>query len=119
MGSVAAWLVALACVPALNQAGGALAAALALPAGGHARLGWDLAWWALSVATAQWVVARWAPVAARVQAAVFFLAVIALSGWALWTLGGDFPRAFLLAAGLGTPLAMGLGNAVARRGRRR
>lgn len=101
LGSLLLLAVAAAAFVATNWTGGELAAALGLPPGGIARLGWDLAWTVAAAALALWIVARWAPVAARAQAALAWLALATMAVWAVANLGGEFPLWFdagLLAA---------------------
>lgn len=102
--SLLLWAAAAAAFVATNWSGGELAALLRLPPGGDARLGWDLAWTVAAAALALWLVARWAPAAARAQAATAWLLLAALAGWALATLGADFPRWFCVALAAALPL---------------
>ncbi|MEI2432460.1 hypothetical protein RDV84_06425 [Lysobacter yananisis] len=99
--SLLALILAAMAFLALNWSGGELAARLRLPPGGAARLSWDLAWTVAAAALALWIVARWAPVAARWQAGAAWAALTALALWAVTNLGGEFPLWFdagLLAA---------------------
>ncbi len=116
--AVAALAVGVASVPALNWAGGTLAAVLGLPVGGNARLAWDLVWLLLSVMAAVWLPARWSPLWPRALA--LCLAALLMGGlcWAAWRLGGDFPRWFVAALLMGVPVAAGAGWVLARRGLR-
>lgn len=85
---------ALAAFVAGHWSGSALAAGLGLPPGGTARLGWDLAWSVAASALALWIVARWAPVAARGWAALAWASLAAAAAWAVASLGGEFPLWF-------------------------
>lgn len=87
-----------------NQCGGALASLLRLPPGGAGRLGWDLAWTLAAGALALWIVARWAPVVARAQAMLAWLALAALAVWAVANLGAEFPLWFDAGLLLGLPV---------------
>ncbi|ALN60783.1 hypothetical protein GLE_5442 [Lysobacter enzymogenes] len=101
LGSLLLLALAATAFVATNWSGGELAAALGLPRGGAPRLGWDLAWTVAAGALALWIVARWAPVAARAQVALAWLALAAMAVWAVANLGGEFPLWFcdgLLAA---------------------
>jgi len=92
--SLLALILAAVAFLALNWSGGELAARLRLPPGGTPRLAWDLAWTVAAAALALWIVARWAPVAARAQAALTWLALAAMAVWAVANLGGEFPLWF-------------------------
>lgn len=102
-GSLLAWLAAAAFV-ATNWSGGELAARLGLPPGGDARLGWDLGWTVAAGAVALWIVARWAPMAARAQALLAWLLLAAATVWAVVELGGEFPSWFCAGLLLALPL---------------
>lgn len=93
-GSLLVWALAAAAFVAANRCGGALAAWLGLPPGGAGRLGWDLAWTLAAAAWALWLLARWAPRAARAQALLAWALLAALAVWAVTTLGGEFPLWF-------------------------
>lgn len=113
--SLAALAAGVACVPALNTAGGALAAALGFAAGGTLRLTWDASWVLLSVFAAVWLPARWSPLWPRGLA--LGVAVVLLGGvaWAAWTMGGDFPRGFIAALVVGAPIAAAVAMVIAAR----
>lgn len=93
-GSLLVWALAAAAFVATNGFGGELAAWLGLPPGGGGRLGWDLAWTVAAGVAALWIVARWAPAAARAQATLAWLALAAMAVWAVAKLGGEFPLWF-------------------------
>lgn len=105
--SLLAPILAAVAFLALNWSGGELAARLRLPPGGTARLAWDLAWTIAAAALALWIVARWAPVAARAQAALAWLALAAMAVWAVANLGGEFPLWFCVGLLAALPLLGG------------
>ncbi|KFL37256.1 hypothetical protein N788_10475 [Arenimonas donghaensis DSM 18148 = HO3-R19] len=109
MRSCLALVLAVAVVPALNLAGSWLAAALQLPPGGTGRLAWDLGWLAASGIA---MVATATALATRHHAAHAGLAGLLLGlglGWAVASVGGDFPVWFTALALLTLPLQVGLG----------
>lgn len=105
LASLAVLLAGVACVPALNTAGGALAAAGGFAAGGTLRLAWDLGWVLLSVFVAVWLPARWSPLWPRGLALGLAVVLVGAAAWAAWTMGGDFPRGFVAALVVGAPIA--------------
>lgn len=118
MATVAVLAAGVACVPALNAAGGIAAKALGLPAGGHPRLAWDLGWLLLSVFAAAWLPARWSPLWPRGLALGLTIVLIASACWAAYRLGADFPQWFVACVLIGVPVAAGAALALARRGLR-
>lgn len=107
--SCLALALAVASLPATNLFGGWLAGALALPAGGSARLAWDLGWLMLSGVV---MVALATILASRHQAANAWIAGLLLAaglGWAVAKLGHEFPAWFLATAILTLPLQAWLG----------
>ena len=119
LASLAVLLAGVACVPALNTAGGTLAAALGLAAGGTLRLAWDLGWVLLSVFAAVWLPARWSPIWPRGLALGMSVVLVGAVAWDAWTMGGDFPRGFVVALVVGAPLAAAVAMVIAARGIRR
>lgn len=95
---------ALACVPAINALGGALAPAMGLPSGGHARLAWDLGWLLLSAFATVWLPARWSPLWPRGLAVGLAGLWIGAAAWAAWNMGSDFPAWFVGAVLIGVPI---------------
>ena len=98
---------ALACVPVINQLGGALAGALSLPSGGTARLAWDLCWLLLSAFLTVWLPARWSPHWPRGLAVGLAGLWIGAAAWAAWNMGSDFPTWFVAAVLIGVPIVAG------------
>ena len=113
--ALAVVIAGVACVPALNGLGGELASALALPRGGGPRLAWDLGWLLLSLFAAVWLPARWSPLWPRGLALGLSALLVAGIAWAAWTMGADFPPAFVAALLVGAPLAAGAALAIATR----
>jgi hypothetical protein len=115
LASLAVLLAGVACVPALNTAGGALASALGFAAGGTLRLAWDLGWLLLSVFAAVWLPARWSPLWPRGLALGLSIVLVGAVAWAAWTMGGDFPRGFVAALVVGAPVAAAAAMVIAAR----
>lgn len=119
LASLAVLLAAGACVPALNNAGGALASALGFAAGGTLRLAWDAGWVLLSVFAAVWLPARWSPLWPRGLALCLSVLLVGGVAWSAWTMGADFPRGFVVALLVGAPIAAAVAMVIAARGIRR
>lgn len=94
LGCLAVLALGIALVLGLNQLGGWLAQALALPRGGDGRLAWDLAWVAVSCAAALWMIARWAPAAKRALSLLAWALLAGAVAWGDTQLGSDFPTWF-------------------------
>jgi hypothetical protein len=109
----------LAVLPIVNLAGGAVADVAGFPAGGEARLAWDLGWFFIAGALAAWVVARLAPRAARAHAAAFFILMLTGGVLGVVRLGEDWPRWFSAGILVCLPLQVGLGAWLALRGKQR
>lgn len=91
-------------VVAGTWASGELAAWLALPAGGSARLAWDLAGVIVAGSLGFAALARLAPAAPRAHVAVALVLLLGVAAWAVGALGDDFPGWFLTALPLSLPL---------------
>ncbi|MGH8025517.1 MAG: hypothetical protein ACREO0_02215 [Pseudoxanthomonas sp.] len=111
--------LALAVLPLVNLAGGALADLTGLLKGGESRLAWDLGWVFISGSLAAWVVTRLAPRAAPAHAAAFFALMLAVGVLAVARLGGDWPPWFSAGILLTLPLQVWLGAWWALRGGKR
>jgi hypothetical protein len=94
LGCLAVLALGIALIPGLNQLGGWLAQALAMPRGGDGRLAWDLAWVAISCAAALWTVARWAPAGKRALSLVVWALLAGALAWGDTQLGAEFPTWF-------------------------
>jgi hypothetical protein len=94
LGCLAVLALGIALIPGLNQLGGWLAQALALPRGGDGRLAWDLAWVAVSCAAALWTVARWAPAGKRALTLLVWALLAGGLAWGDTQLGAEFPTWF-------------------------
>jgi hypothetical protein len=110
---------ALAVLPLVNLAGGALADSTGFPAGGEARLAWDLGWVFIAGSLAAWVVATLAPRAARAHAAVLFALMLVIDVLAVVWVGDDWPHWFNAGVLIALPLQVGLGAWWALRGGKR
>jgi len=102
-----------------NLAGGALADLTGFPDAGEGRLVWDLGWVFIAGVLAAWTVARLAPRAPRLHAAVFFVLMLVISVVAVARLGGDWPRWFSTGILVTLPLQVWLGAWLGLRGRKR
>lgn len=102
----------------VSLAGGALADLTGFPDAGEGRLVWDLGWVFIAGVLAAWMVARLAPRAPRLHAAIFFVLMLVISGVAVARLGGDWPRWFGAGILLTLPLQVGLGVWLGLRGRK-
>ena len=107
--SAAALALALAAIPAVNLAGSELAALLALPRGGDARLGYDLLWVFLAGLTGAALMVRVAAVAKTAHAWAIFAIYLVLDVSVTVAAWNDFPRWFTLACLLTLPLQVWLG----------
>ncbi|QWP77604.1 hypothetical protein J5226_04120 [Lysobacter sp. K5869] len=108
-GSLSLWALAATAFVAANEFGGEAAAWLGFPPGGAARLGWDLAWTLAAAALAVWLLARWAPAAARAQAMLAWALLAASGVWAVTNLGGEFPLWFDAGLLFALPVLAGCG----------
>ena len=113
--SCVAFVLALAMVPLVNEAGGQLGDAIGLASGGDRRLSWDLAWVLIAGVAANWLVVKLAPCARRPHAVFLFVVMLAIHVQAVRMLGNDWPRWFSAGLLLCPPLQTWLGAAWALR----
>jgi hypothetical protein len=107
--SLLAIALAFSVLSLANLAGGALADMTKFPDAGEGRLAWDLGWVFIAGVLAAWTVAKLAPRAPRLHAAVFFVLMLVISMVAVAQLGGDWPRWFSAGILLTLPLQVWLG----------
>lgn len=107
--SALAVLLAIATIPLVNLAGGGLAAILALPPGGDARLGYDLSWVVLAGIAGSALAVAVATVAKTAHAWGVFVLYLTVDLYVTAAAWEDFPRWFTLACLLTLPVQVWLG----------
>ncbi|MBA3930541.1 MAG: hypothetical protein C0521_13220 [Xanthomonas sp.] len=107
--SLVALALAIVAIPLVNLAGGELAGVLALPAGGDARLGYDLLWVFLAGLVGSALMVGIAAVARTAHAWAIFAIYLVLDVYVTVVAWNDFPRWFTLACLLTLPAQVWLG----------
>lgn len=96
--SLLAMIAALAVLVAGIWLSGEIASWLGLPAGGEARLAWDLGGTVIPATFAFVAAARLAPGAPRWHVLALLVLLMAAATWGVWMMGADYP--FWFGAGL-------------------
>ncbi|HRN62685.1 MAG TPA: hypothetical protein PLF73_09525 [Luteimonas sp.] len=95
--SLLALVLAIAAIPVVNLAGAWLSEhVFGLPPGGTLRLAVDLFWISIAGFTGAWLLVRTAAVAKTAHAWLLFAIYLAAGLYGAITMGGDFPRWFVI-----------------------